>query len=242
MAASAEVEMQGAGQDETSNDNLIPHEEEIYDGPKGRSTGGGYGEDGSDTVPSGSDTEGSDTDPGDFEMAKFLDGDRPTGAEGQSQNVPKKVVINPWCISTSIIILILVISILLTMFAPKLFESLIQNMLHYMVDENMHNQGQGGFEITNLFMMFFAIFNTAVFAMCGNIDYLLMVSCGYLYGDDQHEWLTGAAVYLVSNYIGCAIAFAIGRALFKDRLYFIFSKHEKYRYFQRVFTDHSLLV
>ena len=90
--------------------------------------------------------------------------------------------------------------------------------------------------------MFFSIFNTAVFAFCGNIDYLLMVACGYLYGDNQHEWITGAVVYLIANYIGCATAFLIGRGLFKDRLYFVFSGHERYRYFQRVFTDHSLLV
>merc|ERR1712130_1097104 len=69
-----------------------------------------------------------------------------------------------------------------------------------------------------------------------------MVSCGYLYGNDSHEWLTGAAVYIISNYIGCAATFAIGRTLFKDKLYSLFSKYEKYRYFMRAFTDYSLLL
>lgn len=188
----------------------------------------------------GSDDD-SDQDPD--AMTKFLeDGDRPTSAGEPSHNVPKKVEINPWCISTSILLLILCIFIIITIFAPGLFENAIQNMIHFIMDNNKHNDGKGGFEIINLFMIFFSIFNTSIFAMCGNIDYLLMVSCGYIYGNLQHEWLTGSIIYLISNYIACCTAFIIGRALFKDRLYYIFSKHEKYRYFQRVFTDHSLLV
>eukprot|EP01084_Bolivina_argentea_P317239 550021_1 len=175
-------------------------------------------------------------------MTKFLDGDRPTSAGEPSHNVPRKLEINPWCISTSVLLLSLCVFILITIFAPKLFETAIQNMLHFMMDKNKHNAGEGGFQIPNLFMIFFCIMNTSVLAMCGNIDYLLMVSCGYIYGDNEHEWLTGAAVYIVSNYIGCCLAFAIGRTLFKDKIYFLFSKYEKYRYFQRAFTDYSLLL
>merc|ERR1712228_273737 len=142
----------------------------------------------------------------------------------------------------SILWLSLSITILVTLFGRNLFERAIQNVLHFMVDTNEHNDGDGGFEVFNLCTIFFCIFNVAVFAFFGNIDYLLMVACGYLYGDDEHEWTVGSAVYCISNMIGCSVAFAIGRALFKDKIYFLLSKHEKYRYFQRVFTDHSLLL
>ena len=175
-------------------------------------------------------------------MTKFLDGDRPTSAGEPSHNVPRKYVLNVWCVTTSILLLSLCTTILVTLFGRNLFERAIQNMLHFMVDTNEHNEGEGGFDFFNLCTVFFCIFNSAVFAFFGNIDYLLMVACGYLYGDDEHEWTVGTVVYCISNLIGCSVAFAIGRALFKDKLYFLLSKHEKYRYFQRVFTDHSLLV
>lgn len=187
--------------------------------------------------------EEEDDDVQDDAMTKFLDGDRPTSVAGEpSHNVPRKVHITPWCITTSIWLVILSLSVIITLCISGYFEESIQSLLHYMVDDNRHNDGQGGFDVVNLLMMLFCMFNTAVFAMCGNLDYLLMVSCGYLYGDDDHEWLMGATIYIAANYAGCAVSFAIGRALFRDKLYWILSKHEKYRYFKTILTDNSLLV
>ena len=153
----------------------------------------------------------------------FFKGKRPTSAGEPSANVPRRFDVGVSCEVRWIFAMLTMLLFLITLFDSIWIEDSFEAFLHW---TNDRAKGLG------TVALIFGIFDVSVLMIAGGADIMLALGSGFLFGFE-----IGASIYIIVAFIASVICFIIGKTLYRDACYRLWSKHEKFRLLDRSIQD-----